>query len=152
MGLTIHYRLQSDTRTAKEARRLVGELRKKALDLPFAEVGEVTELKGDGCDYRTYDGNDPLRWLAIQAGQYVETDGTHYPVKPVHVVAFSACPGEGCEVANFGLATYPVAVFVKDPRRDAAQGRTGLKGWCGGPSARRSTHRGTGSTISCGAI
>jgi hypothetical protein len=131
MGLTIHYRLQSDTRTAKEARRLVGELRKKALDLPFAEVGEVTELKGDGCDYRTYDGNDPLRWLAIQARQYVETGGTHYPARPVHVVAFSACPGEGCEVANFGLATYPLAVFVRDPKeRRSRKARTGLKGWC----------------------
>jgi hypothetical protein len=53
------------------------DLLKQALDLPFAEVGEVTELKGDGCDYRTYDGNDPLRWLAIQARQHVETGGTH---------------------------------------------------------------------------
>ena len=46
MGLTIHYQLQSDTRTAKEARRLVGKLRKKALDLPFAEVGEVSGAEG----------------------------------------------------------------------------------------------------------
>jgi len=130
MGLTIHYKLQSDTRTAKEARRLMGELRKKALDLPFAEVGAVTELKGDACDYRTYDGNDPLRWLAIQAGRYVERDGTHYPARPVHVVAFSTCPGEGCEQANFGLATYPLAVFVKDPKeRRSRKARTGLKGW-----------------------
>ena len=82
MGLTIHYQLKSDTSTAKEARRLVSELRKRALDLPFAEVGEVTELKGDACDYQGYDGNDPLRWLAIQAGQHVVREDVHYSVKP----------------------------------------------------------------------
>jgi len=38
MGLTIHSDLHSDTRSPSEARRLVEELRRRALDLPFAEV------------------------------------------------------------------------------------------------------------------
>jgi hypothetical protein len=107
------------------------QLRKRASDLPFAEVGAVVELKGRNCDHRNYQGNDELRWLVIQAGQYVEHGGVHYQVKPKHLVAFSTYPGEGCEEANFGLALYPPAVFP----RDAITGRghkvdTGLKGWC----------------------
>ena len=53
MGLTIHYQLKSDTRSPAQARQLVEKLRQRALDLPFAEVGEVVELKGDACDYTT---------------------------------------------------------------------------------------------------
>jgi len=33
VGLTVHYKLHFDTRSAKEARRLVEELRKKALSI-----------------------------------------------------------------------------------------------------------------------
>lgn len=131
MGLTIHYSLKSDTRSPNEARQLIEQLRRRALDLPFTEVGNVVELKGKACDHRNYQGNDDLRWLVIQAGQYVEVGGCHYQVKPKHVVAFSTYPGEGCEQANFGLALYPPAVFPRDP----ITGRghkvdTGLKGWC----------------------
>ena len=104
MGLTIHYKLHSDARTVREARRLVGQLRKRALDLPFAEVGEVAELDSDRCDLRNYEGNDPLRWLAVQAGQLVEHDGTYHRAQPTAIVAFTTWPGEGCEAANFGLA------------------------------------------------
>jgi hypothetical protein len=109
----------------------VEKLRKRALDLPFVEVGEVVELKGSACDYQTYEGDHPLRWLAIQAGQYVVQGNTHYSVKPIHVIAFSTDPGEGCEQANFGLAVYPVAIYVRD--RGARRSRklqTGLNGWC----------------------
>ena len=133
MGLTIHYQLKSDARTAKQARKLVEQLRQRALDLPFAEVGKVVELKGEACDFQTYDGNDPLRWLAIQAGQYVEHEGSHYRVKTKHVIAFSTYPGEGCEAANFGLAVYPAALCVQDTStRRNRKLRTELAGWCWG--------------------
>ena len=131
MGLTIHYRLQSDARSAKEARRLMEELRKKALDLPFAEVGEVVELKKDACDFQTYDRDNPHRWLLVQAGQYVERDDVHYSVKPKHVIAFSTFPGDGCEEANFGLCRYPGVLDITDPRTGLARKlRTELEGWC----------------------
>ena len=47
MGLTIHYRLHSDTRDAKPRHgSSLRMLRKRALDLPFAKVGEVTGTEG----------------------------------------------------------------------------------------------------------
>ena len=107
------------------------ELRKRALDLPFAEVGEIVELKGDACDYQTYDRDDPLRWLAIQAGGWLEREGINYKVMPKHVIAFSTDPGEGCEQANFGLCLYPAVLDITDPKTGLARKlRTGLKGWC----------------------
>lgn len=133
MGLTIHYRLHSDTRDAKQARQLIEELRKRALDLPFAKVGEVTELKGGSCDYQYYVGNAnaPLRWLAIQAGQLIEREGNYSRVKPKHIIAFTADPGEECEPANFGLYLYPATIFVPDPKSGLnCRLPTELKGWC----------------------
>lgn len=130
MGLTIHYALRSDTRSPKEARRLVEDLRKRALDLPFQEVGEVVELKGDACEFDRYDRDHPHRWLMIQAGQFVEREGIHYTVAPKHVVAFSCDVGDGCEEANFGLCTYPGVLDITDPRTGHARRlRTELGGW-----------------------
>ncbi|MGO9110621.1 MAG: hypothetical protein ACLP9L_15475 [Thermoguttaceae bacterium] len=134
MGLTIHYTLHSDTRTAKEARRLVEEMRKRALDLPFAKVGELIELKGGSCNYEYYVGgntNAALRWLAIQAGQLVERGNNYYRVKPKHIIAFTAYSGEECEPANFGLALYPATIFVPDPKTGLnCRLPTELKRWC----------------------
>ena len=152
MGLTIHYKLHADSCTAAEARRLVEELRTKALDLPFQEVGEVTELKGGSCDYQYYVGNNPLRWLAIQAGQYVEDGDTHYSVKPKHIIAFSSDPGEGCETANFGLCLYPATILVPDPKgRGNRRIQTGLKGWCWGSFCKTqyATRHGVDHFIRC---
>jgi hypothetical protein len=131
VGLTIHYKLRSDTRSPAQARQLMEDLRKHALDLPFKEVREVVELAGDACDFEKQDREHPHRWLLIQAGQYVERDGTHYRVKPKHVVAFSAWPGEGCEEANFGLCLYPGVLEIQDRTTGLARKlRTQLKGWC----------------------
>jgi hypothetical protein len=134
--LTIHYRLHSDTRNAKQARLLIEELRKRALDLPFAKVSEMTELKGGSCNYEYYVGgntNAALRWLAIQAAPLVEREGTYYRVKPKHIIAFTAYPGEECEPANFGLCLYPATIFVPDPKtRLNCRLPTKLKGWCWG--------------------
>jgi len=131
MGLTIHYQLRSDTRSDKKAKQIVEQLRKRALDLPFAEVSETAELEGDRCDYQSYDGNDPLRWLVVQAGQHVERDGTCHRVQPNAIVAFTAWPGEGCEAANFGLAIYPKFIHLRDPiKRRTTKLETGLTGWC----------------------
>ena len=44
MGLTIHYQLQSASRSPAKARQLVEQVRQKALDLPFKEVGEIVEV------------------------------------------------------------------------------------------------------------
>ena len=49
MGLAIHYQLATTSDEA-HARKLVQQLRQAALDLPFAHVGEIAELRGDECD------------------------------------------------------------------------------------------------------
>ena len=137
MGLTIHYSLKSGTRGPTKARELVAQLRSRALDLPFEEVGEIIELSGSACDFNQLDQNHPHRWLLIQAGQYVDDpkhQGYSYGVTPTNVIAFSTWPGQGCEQANFGLCRYPAAIQADDPictwqRRTI---RTKLTGWSWG--------------------
>ena len=132
MGLTIHYELQADTRSTKDARQLVERLRQKALDLPFSEVGPLVELRGDRADFEKRGRDDPSRWLLIQAGHYVERDGRHYRVTPQRVIAFSTLPGEGSEQANFGLAVYAKTIKVEDRSRwphRTKRVRTGLGDW-----------------------
>jgi hypothetical protein len=125
MGLTIHYELKSNTRSAKQARSLIEQLRQHALDLPFSAVGPLFNLSGDAADFDKLDRDDPNRWLLIQAGQYVERNGCHFQVSPTNVVAFTASPGEGCEASNFGLCRYPGTVEI-----EGRKVRTGLSGWC----------------------
>jgi hypothetical protein len=124
MGLTVHYSLNSATKSQREARRLIEQLRQHALDLPFENVGEMIELKGERCDFEKVDLDDPNRWLLVQAGQYVERRDCHFRVSPNHVIAFRTSPGDGCEDANFGLCKYPGTVEIEDRRV-----RTGLSGW-----------------------
>ena len=125
MGLTIHYKLQSDTRSVPKARRVIEQLRQRALDLPFKEVGDLVELGGTECDFDNREQDDPHRWMLVQSGQYIEHGDTHYTVIPKHVIVFSTSPGDGCEQANFGLCLYPRTIETRDGRRI----RTGLKGW-----------------------
>ena len=42
-------------------------LHQAALDLPFQQVGEIVEFRGDECDWRQRAEGDPYRWLLIQA-------------------------------------------------------------------------------------
>ncbi len=124
MGLTIHYQLQSASRTPAKARQLVEQLRQKALDLPFKEVGEIVEVNGDTADLDKLGQDDPNRWLLIQAGQYLVRDGRHYRITPTQVIAFSTLPGDGSEEANFGLAVYPKTIEI-----DGKKLRTNLGSW-----------------------
>ena len=134
MGLTIHYTLQSSTRSPKQARELVTRLHKRALDLPLEKVHDIIDLGGPACDYQQGGQDNPHRWLLIQAGHYLNDprhDGYSYSVTPTHVIAFSTWPGQGCEPANYGLCLYPTTIEVDDPvsrglRRTI---RTGLSGW-----------------------
>ena len=124
MGLTIHYQLRCDA-TDISVRQAVEQLRQAALDLPFKEVNEVVELKGEACDYNQCDREDPLRWLLIQAGGSVRLDEhSSIQVSPTHLLAFTTWPGEGCEEANFGLCRYPATTVHQGKRI-----KTGLIGW-----------------------
>ncbi len=124
MGLTIHYSLRSGSKRLTDARRLVGQLRARALDLPFQEVGEVMELRGQDCDFERRDHDDPLVWLLIQSEGSVSRKPYYYRVKPCHLVAFWIRPADGCEDANFGLVHYPG--MIETPRGTV---RTNLTGW-----------------------
>jgi len=135
MGLTIHYQLTANTRSAKQARHFVEQLRQKALDLPFKKVGEVVDFAGDEADFKKLPQDHPNRWLLIQADRWVVNDGIHHTVKPNRVIAFSAWPGEGCEEANFGLAAFPRTIEIEDKSRwpyRMKRLRTGLAAWSWG--------------------
>jgi hypothetical protein len=132
MGLTIHYRLEARTRSDRKARKVVDQLRQKALDLPSKEVGEVVNVSGGAAEFEKLDRDNPHRWLLTQAEGYVMQGANHFRVKPRRVIALSALPGEGSEEANLGLAVYPGFIEVQDgswwpPSRKRV--RTGLPRW-----------------------
>ena len=131
MGLTIHYSLKSDQQDPAQVRELVGKLRQRALDLPFAEVGEIIELNGADCDYEQCEREAPHRWLLIQAGRLVEQGHHSWKVKPSHVIAFETLPGDGSEPANIGLCLYPATIKVTDFERPDRKRTvaTHLPGW-----------------------
>lgn len=124
MGLTIHYRLQSASRSPAIARRRVEELRQKALDLPFQSVSEIVEFSGSETDFDNLDRDNPHLWLLGQASQYLFRGERHFRISPMQVIAFSTSPGSGSEQANFGLATYPKTIEV-----DGKSLRTNLGPW-----------------------
>lgn len=122
MGLTIHYELRSKMRSGRTARKLVDELQRKATELPFKLVGGVIDADHDVI--KSVGRDDPRRWLFTQATRFVRRGGMSYPVSPNRLIAFSTCPGDGCEEANFGMAVYPATIEV-----DGKRLRTGFRGW-----------------------
>jgi hypothetical protein len=134
MGLTIHYSLKARGSDA-QARKLVNALHQTALDLPFKELGSVVELSGDQCDSNKRDREDPLRWLLIQAEESVKITPqdrakraqgwcSYQRVQPLHLIAFTAWPGEGCEASNFGLCQFPAVIET-----EGGPLKTKLSGW-----------------------
>ena len=129
MGLTIHYGLHARVRSPRRARELMEQLRSRALDLPFKNVGEVVELAGRECDAGDRDRDAPLRWLLMQARQLVVVGDEYHQLPPHQLVAFSTWPGEGCEQANFGLGIYPRTMEIEDWSGTKRTLRTGIKRW-----------------------
>ena len=112
MGLTIHYDLRSRTRTDDRARRLVEQMRQLALDLPVAEVSDITMLEGEQCDVEAQRGkvDEALLWLLIQSNQSVKcpwNPDISRRSDPIRLIAFQVFPGPGSEPANIGLCQYP---------------------------------------------
>ena len=109
MGLTIHYSLHADSPDADAARLLVDQLRQAALDLPFAEVGDVMELTGDALRFEDVEDDD-IKWLLVQSTQWIKNETGFAQARPSHVIAFTSWPGPGCEVVNIGLCRYPATI------------------------------------------
>lgn len=109
MGLTIHYKLESNSPDYDHAQELVQDLHRAASDLPIAKVGQIMEFAGGDPD-----NVDPAyRWLMVQANQILFREDQVAFVAPLHVIAFTTDPGPGCESANFGLCRYPATVEQK---------------------------------------
>ena len=134
MGLTIHYSLSLPAKTLlPEVKQRLGALRQACLDLPFQEVSEMLEFKGETeCNFDLRDREDPVRWFLCQADTTVhfKYDRTGKPVAvenwadgsygrsvlPEHVIGFSTYPGSGCEECNVGLSRFPRTVIVGNRR------------------------------------
>jgi hypothetical protein len=134
MGLTIHYTLSLPAKTTvREVRQKLGALRQACLDIPFQEVSEMLEFKGETeCNFDLRDREDPLRWFLCQADTTInfkyDRTGKPVPVQgwadgsygrsvlPEHIVGFSTYPGNGCEQANVGLSRFPRTVIVGNKR------------------------------------
>jgi len=134
MGLTIHYQLATAGDEA-HSRKLVQQLRQAALDLPFEHVGEIAEFRGDECNWKLRADDDSHRWLLIQARTEIALPVEPWEkrrgitremdVLPLHVIAFETEPGDGCELANFGLCRFPAGVS----HAEFGKLKTKLKGW-----------------------
>lgn len=129
MGLTISYTLTSDAASAEDARALVEQLRNRARDLPFAEVGEIIPLQGQPAyDPQNLDRDDPHKWLKTQACHLLRykigRDEAWAQVPPENLIAFTVRPGDGCEPANFGLCRFPTTI-----PHNGRQVPTQLDGW-----------------------
>ena len=133
MGLTIHFKLETNTSSPDDARKLVEQLRQKALDLPFKEVGEISTSAATKPTSRSKQGQRH-RWLLIRAEGSVPKGGTYRRVKPIRIIAFSTWPGDGSEPANSGWpSTRKPSRFRERSFGPALPRGRGL------PSAKRST-------------
>ena len=129
MGLTIHYKLRTSLVEQDDVRALVESLRQHACTLPFEEVSPLLEFAGPEADFEHGGKDDEHRWLKIQAATYLKLGSRELHVKPAHLIAFSAWPGEGCEEANLGFSTYPAVVPHRDGSGRVQQFITYLDGW-----------------------
>ena len=126
MGLTVHFRFRSAARTAIEIRAQVSQLRTRALNLPFAEVGELIEFNQPiAIDASVRD--HPAGWLLCQSRHHFEHKGLRYFVTPQQMIAFVTLPGEGCEPFNLGLCQYPTTLPLKTEGGRIRRIKTGVR-------------------------
>ena len=120
MGLTIHYRLTSRTRSSARAKALVEQIQQLALDLPFDYVDDKVRYLGpDVCQTPLDDLRDDKDNFStvLDATMYSTCPwGTKrlmsYSCQPLEVISFWTVPGAGSEWAGFGLARYPTELEV----------------------------------------
>lgn len=130
MGLTIHYSFKPQCDSPEAARQIVEQLRQKALDLPFLQVGEIIEASGEEADYERLERDDARLWLLLQSCRFLERDAGFFRVKPDHVIAFRTLPRQGSEEANFGLASYPATIEVDDGEMPTGLGKWSWESFC----------------------
>ncbi len=110
MGLTISYRLSLIAPTIDIVQAKLQQLQTIAQDLGFIQVGEMIELTGKDCAIdMNDDGNDPYIQLKVHGSEITGIDkkGVFSFRHPSHMIGFTATPGEGCAMADFGMRIYP---------------------------------------------
>ncbi|HLO49391.1 MAG TPA: hypothetical protein VK211_13330 [Kamptonema sp.] len=107
MGLTIHYSLKLDSLSIELAKEKLTALHEVAVDLPFAQVGEIVEFEGEDCHFDRDNRDDRLNFLKLHAYKYVRDGDSYSSVAASRAIAFCTWPGQGCEAATFGLALHP---------------------------------------------
>lgn len=137
MGLNIHYSLKLDSGGAELAREKLTALRKFALDLAFADVGELVEFQaeedtldlGEARAVPLSDRSDPDYPIKTNANRGIFYGRYHFTVPAQQGIYFQVWPGEGCETALVGLATYPKTI-IRQIDHQFEQIETNLNGWC----------------------
>ena len=159
MGLTIHYKFESNTRlSSKQVQKIVEDMHDYALVLKerglLQDVGEVQYVSKEDIETirnspRTVTYQHPLQWALIQSSKYIrkralvgkdyrgrnEYKDIHAEIYPEEGWLFTTNPGEGCEQANFGLMRYPTEVeipnqyYASEPK---VKIKTDRKGWSWG--------------------
>lgn len=137
MGLNIHYSFKLNSGGAELAREKIMALRQSALDLPFAEVGELVEFQveageldlGEGAARLFRDRSDPQYWIRANANRGIFHDRYHFNIPARQAIYFQVWPGEGCETAFFGLAMYPETI-VRQVGDRLEEIDTNINGWC----------------------
>jgi hypothetical protein len=110
MGLTISYRLSLIAPTIDIVQAKLQALQTIAQDLDFMQVGEIISLQGKDCAIdMNDDGQDPYILLKVHGSEITGVDkkGVFSFRHPSHLIAFTATPGEGCAMADFGMRIYP---------------------------------------------
>lgn len=115
MGLTIHYQFSLKNASLAEARDKIIALRNFALQLPFAQVDELTELQGEACHFEQGNVNDPHMFLKIRALNLIEIAINGFSTtNPTYIIGFNTFPGQGSESAAFGLAAHSEITTTND--------------------------------------
>jgi hypothetical protein len=110
MGLTISYRLSLIAPTIDIVQAKLQALQRLAQDLDFIQVGEIISLQGKDCAIdMNDDGQDPYILLKVHGSEITGVDkkGVFSFRHPSQIIAFTATPGEGCAMADFGMRIYP---------------------------------------------
>jgi hypothetical protein len=126
MGLTIHYNLKFKG-TTTEAKKILEQLRQRAMDLPFHAVGSLIDRKDGDCNY---DGayEESLKWFLIQGEGMVTVGNLTYCVPAKRLMGFTILVGAGCEPMNVGFGQYP-SFIVPDEKRIKTGYTSGVWYW-----------------------
>jgi hypothetical protein len=120
MRMGIHYSLRTAGENPADCRNLLVKLRERALNLPLGEVGPIQEWTGSECHYRHASHRGAERGLLKHAETWRDDprrEGHIRVLRPLHVLAFTAWTGLGCDDAHFALCQYPSLQAVPDDHR-----------------------------------